>query len=120
MTTLPSIGKQFSLSFDLLVSRHKSVKWRNVIHLTAAGENRTGVWIREDNKLEISSGIHDYHGHDPVVEGEWTSLQISQTLEVNKAGRQMQDFLLHRTFVILTHWVARRIYQRVKHQRFAK
>jgi hypothetical protein len=88
--------------------------------LDCSWRKRTGVWISQDNKLEISSENHDYHGQDPVVKGEWTSLQISQTLEVKKAGRQMQDFLSQRTSVILTHWVVRRIDQKVKHQKCAK
>ena len=97
VTTLPSIGKEYQVSFDMLVTKHKLVDWRNVIHFTIGGnygtygERTPGVWIFRNNQLHIASAVNGNHNHifdwpDPIVEGDWNNIQIYQTLRNNKAG----------------------------------
>jgi hypothetical protein len=105
LTTLPSIGKEYHVSFDMLVTKHKLVDWRNVIHFTIGGnygtygERTPGVWIFRNNKLWIISALNGNHNHHyewpaAVVEGEWNNIQIYQTMRNNKAGDNKRIFRL--------------------------
>ena len=64
LTTLPSIEKEYSLSFELTVIKHTSGDWRNVLHLTTGGDlgvlgyQIPSVWVYEDDKLNIFSPIN--------------------------------------------------------------
>jgi len=104
VTTLPSIGKEYRISFDLLVAKHTSgnVWWRNVIHFTTGGNDGTygfrtpGVWIFKTNKLHVSSALNGNHNAyfdfpKQVEEGKWIKMQISQTLIDNKYIFEIQQ-----------------------------
>ena len=94
MTTLPSVGPEYSVSFDLLVDKHTyhpGVSNRNVLHLTTEndccnlGDRVPGVWLNnDDNTLHITSAVNnvgDYiydHRVEPLKEGQWYKIQIQQ------------------------------------------
>ena len=106
--TLPSIGKEYQISFDLLViNHHKGTDARNILHITTGGNHGKygdripGIWIW-DRRLSISSalnGNHNSHFQLPteLEEGIWNSLHISQILIDSKAGGQFKVFLLNPT-----------------------
>jgi len=104
VTTLPSIGKEYRISFDLLVAKHTSgnVWWRNVIHLTTGGNDGTygfrtpGVWIFKTNKLHVSSALNGNHNSyfdfpKQVKEFQVNTLHISQNFIDNKYIFEIQQ-----------------------------
>ena len=100
--TLPSIGKEYKISFDLLVSKHKPADTRNVLHFTTGGNHGRygdripGIWIW-NNKLQIASALNGNHNSyvnlpTEVGEGKWNKLQISQSLIDSKVWGAISDF----------------------------
>jgi hypothetical protein len=67
VTTLPFIGKEYKISFDLLVSKFQvSGYYRSIIHFTTGinhgkhGIRNPGIWIIS-NKLHIASPLNENH-----------------------------------------------------------
>ena len=95
LTTLPSVGPDYYVSLELLVTKHRQGDWLNVIQLTkgcnsgAYGCRVPGIWLNADHKLYINAainGVNDYkyiHGH-PLKENVWTRLEIQQIFKGNK------------------------------------
>ena len=97
LTTLSWVHKEYSLSFDMIVTKHTSDEWRNVIHLTTGDDNGKlgnripGVWLFRDNKLHIRSAVgrdHDYEFtyRQPIIEGRWYRIEIQQVIRNGKVG----------------------------------
>ena len=89
LTTLSSVDKEFSVSFELFVTKHTSGDWRSVVHLTTGGNygqhgtRIPGVWLNKDNQLHVESSVNDnhdhrYHYHEPMIEGRWYRIEIDQ------------------------------------------
>ena len=95
LTTLPSVGLEYYVSFELLVTKHTPGAWRNVIHLTT-GDNKgvygyrvPGIWLSSDHKLHITSAVNlvdnfIYNYGQPVEENEWIRLEIQQIFKGSK------------------------------------
>ena len=89
LTTLSSVDKLYSVSFELFVTKHTSAEWRNIVHLTTGGNygqlgNRIpAVWLRKGNLLYIYSSVNDnkdyvYAYDEPMIEGRWYRIEIDQ------------------------------------------
>ena len=95
LTTLSSVGKEFFVAFELMVTKHTPGDWRSVIHLTtkgnygAYGYRIPGVWLYKNHKLHIASAVSGNHNYyydhqDPLKEGEWYHIAIMQVMESNQ------------------------------------
>ena len=98
LTVLPYIGREFKISFDILVSKF-GPGWQSVIHFTTDGNHGIygyripGLWVFQDKTLSIRSALNGnehVYTHQPVLEVEkWINVEISQILFENKA-RQIE------------------------------
>ena len=102
ISELPSIGKEYDISFELLITNFGTDAFQNVIHFTLGenaakyGDRNPAVWVTKQNKLCISSAISgnkNYFG--PALEiptvletGKWIKIQISQTLVDGKVCKK--------------------------------
>ena len=93
VTTLDFLGKQYILSFQLLLTKLDSGS-NNILHFTndgdccANGERTPAVWVYND-KIQIASAIRNYNYYYkninlPLQTGKWIKFEISQTLKNNK------------------------------------
>jgi len=90
LKTLPTIGKQFTVSFDVYINKF-GTGWQSILHLTSTGNNCCNwgdrvpaVWISHEKKFHILAALNGqgnagYHG-TVAKTGEWISVKISQTL----------------------------------------
>ena len=89
LTTLSSVDMEYSISFELFVTKHTSGDWRSIVHLTTGGNygqhgyRIPGIWLHKDNQLYIRSSVngnHDYiyHYAQPLTEGSWYRIEIDQ------------------------------------------
>jgi len=90
LATLPSLEEEYLIAFEVLVTKHENVPWRNIIHLTIGGnlakygDRIPGFWLNHENILHICSAVNgnlNYcynHASQPIVEGKWTSVVIQQ------------------------------------------
>ena len=89
LTTLSSVDKEYSVSFELFVTEHTSAEWRSIVHLTTGenfgpqGARIPGVWLREGNLLYIYSNVNGNHDYvyayaEPIIEGRWYRIEIDQ------------------------------------------
>ena len=92
---LPYMGKEYSLSFDLLINKFGPY-YQSIIHISLGediknyGDRNPGVWTSPQKKLSIISSISGDPSHNGVPEGfepeggltlgNWTNVDISQTL----------------------------------------
>ena len=95
LTTLPSVGKEFYISFEVQVTKHTPGVWRNILHLTKSGnaghaQRIPAVWLYQDNTLLIVSSVNGnvgygyQHKQQPLKEGKWYWLEIQQVLKEGK------------------------------------
>jgi len=89
LATLPFIGKQFSISFELFINQFGSYPWQNVLHLTK-GENAHEygnrvplVAVTPDKQLHVTSAISgNWNGGGDIKglqQGRWIKVAITQT-----------------------------------------
>ena len=94
MTTLPSIGPSYKISFDLFVNSYSGVNlqheyWAEVLRFTctnkdccAPGDRIPIVMTRKDGKIAVSTQVGDngnYHSTEPFLKTRtWTKLEIQQ------------------------------------------
>ena len=93
LTTIPSIGKEFRITVDVLISNFVG-SWQSIVHFTAAGDccnvgdRVPGVWIASNKQFYIKFALNGYGdgGYLGTIatSGEWINLDISQTLIANK------------------------------------
>ena len=90
MTELAFLGKEYILSFDLLLNTVELSGYQSILHLTIGGDHamygdRTpGVWLNS-NWFHIASAINGnsnkYKDISPQLQaGNWMQFEISQTL----------------------------------------
>lgn len=95
LTTLPSLSKEYYLSFELLVSKHTSAEFRSLLHLTIDGNfgkygsRIPGIWLFKDNTIHIASAINGDQNYlsytrEPLKAGKWYLLEIEQVLKERK------------------------------------
>ena len=94
---LDYIGKVYTISFEIFVTRFGSDEYQSVLHFTVGGNaekygDRTpGVWVRHDGALTVSSAINGYtnmyHDFCCLTAQKWTTVKISQTLQGEKVWR---------------------------------
>ena len=64
ITKLPYIGKQYKVSFDLLITKFDTTEYQSVLRLTlggnieAYGDRAPAVWVHKDKYLHVSSFIN--------------------------------------------------------------
>jgi len=91
LTSLPTLGKQWRLTFDLLPSEYISKGWANCLHLLGKGQNAgerglllsfkgEGIFVRTAH----STGRLPSH-HLPIID-QWTTIVIDQ---VQKDGKHL-------------------------------
>ena len=88
LTTLSSVQREYSISFEVIVTKHTYYSWRNIIHLTTGGNfgqlgyRIPGVWLNKDNQLQIGSAVNGNSYHfthpKPLSEGRWYRIEIDQ------------------------------------------
>ena len=87
-TTLPHLGKDYLVSFDVKATSFIG-SWQSIVHFTTGGNmkkygSRTpAIFFNSKRKLHITSAINgnkNYYWNDPVQrkENEWINIQISQ------------------------------------------
>ena len=97
LTTLPSVGTEYSVSFDLLVDKHTDHAVRSVLHLTTKendsklGNRIPAVFLYRNKMLHISSAVNgnpNYYVNinQPLKEGQWYKIQIQQVKRNDKVG----------------------------------
>jgi len=105
----PYIGKEYDVSFELLITKFGTEPFQSVIHLTL-GENhgRNGdripaVWVTDKKKLCIASAVsgdvnkHDYVPATELEADKWIKVQISQKLV---DGKYMYDVKVNEESVV--------------------
>jgi len=95
LTTLPFIGKQYTVSFEVFINKLPST-FENIIRFTiwdyntgTNGGQTPGVWISYDKKFFIVSsvngdGSHRYEGTSVLSTNNWIHVEISQKLISDK------------------------------------
>ena len=91
ITTLASVGKEYMVSFEMMVNKHDaSKKWGGVIYLyNGADSSYPGVWLHQDHKLQWWSLVNGkwiliYTHKEQVKEGKWYHVAIMQVYEDGK------------------------------------
>ena len=99
LATLSTLGKEWNITHDFNPTEYHG-DWKNSLHLTTGENNdkygdRTPAIMLKKPLMFISSAVNgnkDYkHWHKRPPEGEWTPIQISQTLE---DGRYMYRIVI--------------------------
>ena len=96
---LPYIGKEYKISFELLITEFASAPYETVIHFGLGGnvekygDRAPAVWLNKDKYLHIASSIsgnrnHYYNTQVNLEENKWIKIELSQTLTGGKARRQ--------------------------------
>jgi len=103
LTILPYIGKQFSVSFDLLITKMGSYAWQNVLHLTV-GPNGDAVYgsrvplvaVTPAWSLHVTSAISgNWNGGGDakgLEQGRWIKVDILQKERADRKGRRKWEF----------------------------
>ena len=97
LTTLPSLDKEYKITFDMFITKHIVDNFRTVVHFTVGGNNdkygdRTpGVWTFK-KRLSVASAVSGNRNKvfmypKVLEEGKWTNVEISQSLVDDKANR---------------------------------
>ena len=95
-TTLPTLGKEWMISFLFYPTSYTYNGWTSIVHLTTGGNigkygNRTpGIFFHPSYGLSVSSSVNGKHNYNkefnpssaPV--GQWTKIEISQSKKDNK------------------------------------
>ena len=108
---LPSVGKEFSVSFGLFINKIGTNPWQNVIHLTAGGDNNQmghripGVWVTPAKKLCVASGINGNKNENKFVkenveENKWYNIVITQKLVEGKVINKDFEFKSFNNFTV--------------------
>ena len=112
LTTLPLVGKEYLVSFELLVNKHTSEDWRNVIRLRQHGTafmvygyRIPGVWLTKNNKLHIISAVNGqadyiYNDNTPLKEGKWTQIV---SMQFKRGGKVPISFTLNKVLLLLMY-----------------
>ena len=103
ITELPYIGKQYNISFDLLITKFDTTEYQSVLRLTlggninAYGDRAPAVWVHKDKYLHVTSSINGnknlwYNVQNvPLVENKWYKIEISQTLMDGKVNFSQEN-----------------------------
>ena len=105
VTTLSSVGKEYFVAFELMVTKHTPGVWRNEIHLTthgnlgAYGYRIPGVWLYQNHNLHIASAVNGNHNYyydhkDPLKEGEWYHIAIMQVIENSQVSFPLKSIFI--------------------------
>ena len=96
LTTLPFIGKEFSISLEFLMNSIPIGTYGTILHLTLGtncskrGDRIPGIWVGVDGVLYIVSDLNPAHAWNSIPQlkdigtGKWISLDISQRQMDNK------------------------------------
>ena len=99
LTTIPTLTKEWKVSFQVKPTDYDFSGYANVIHMTIGGKglgsnakvgDRTPiVWIHKTHGVVISSALNGKASYSKKVAslppvGEWTSIEVSQSLAESK------------------------------------
>ena len=94
VTVLEHLGKEFIISFDLLLHKIYAANYMSILHLTNGanccfyGTRTPAVWLLNDGFTVVSAinGIGNNYNHirPSVKPGTWVHFEISQTKIDNK------------------------------------
>ena len=100
LVELVEIGKEYKISFEVLVNHFKRFPYQSVIHFTGTGtgtgpayhgQRTPAVWLKPDTRVHFSSAISGISTYDDICciqAKKWTKIEISQTLVGGKVGNQ--------------------------------
>ena len=88
---VPYIGKEFSVSFELLINKFQpAVEYTSVLHLTTGdnygkmGDRIPALWVTKENLLYVAHAISGNHNNLKLLPGLkeklWNKVEISQKL----------------------------------------
>ena len=97
MTTLPYLGKEYEILFQLKITNIPNFKFQSVLHLSVDGQDVSvygsrspGLWVMSNKKFHVSSAISGNKNNWSNISGakmhEWLSIEISQTLMGKKVN----------------------------------
>ena len=103
---LPYIGKEYKISFEILITKFGSDPYQSVLHFGLGGnaekygDRAPAVWMTKDKYLLVASSIsgnknHYYISQMDLKENKWIKIELSQTLTDGKAGIQDYIFSFH-------------------------
>ena len=90
LTTLPMLGKEFSISFELFVATHAPAgQWQSILHMTTGADygpygcRTPALWMFGSQRLTIASAVsgnvnHHINHYNGVQEKSWVQLEINQ------------------------------------------
>ena len=92
---VPYIGQEYVVMFEFFVSKIMRDSWRSIVHFTMGenaeklGDRIPAVWINKENHLVIISTVNEEKSHqyiypNPIEEGKWYKIVVSQKLENDK------------------------------------
>ena len=96
LTTIPVLGKEFCISFELFIAKHApEYQWQNILHLTTGidsghlGSRTPGIWMYGRQRMHIVSAIngkanYGLNHYDGVEERRWIHMEIKQ---ISKEGQ---------------------------------
>jgi len=99
LTTLPKIGKEFCIKFEIIVTKRTTSGHASGVHFTtggnccANGQRIPGLWFTPTGLGLVSaiSGNGNSYSNTPIEVNKWTEVKFSQALE--------GGFYIHRTSV---------------------
>ena len=97
LTTLPYLGKEYEVLFQLKITNIASAAYQSVLHLSVDGTDvgvygsrSPALWVKSDKKFHVSSAISGNKNNWANIPGakmhEWLSIEISQTLRDKKVN----------------------------------
>ena len=111
LVELPSLGKEYSVSFGLFINKIPTVEWASVIRLNTGGDNdQMGsrnplVQITNSKKLYVMSGISGNWNENKAVkenveENKWYNIVITQKLVEGKVINKNFEFKSFNNFTV--------------------
>ena len=101
LAELPSLGKEFSVSFGLFINKMPTVPYAQVIHLTTGANNDEmgstipGLWVTPAKRVMVMSGISgvkNVYKEFPVEENKWVNMLITQKIVEGKVINKDFEF----------------------------
>ena len=97
LTTLPYLGKEYEILFQLKITNIASAAYQSVLHLSVDGTDvgvygsrSPAMWVTPNKKFHVSSAISGNKNNWANIPGaklhEWLSIEISQTLRDKKVN----------------------------------
>ena len=92
MAELPSLGKEYTVSFEMFINRFPT-SWASILHIGLGGnrekygDRNPGFWVSHDGVLYVGSSISgnkNLYTTNTVKEKRWIRVEASQTVRDGK------------------------------------